>query len=502
VDRIYDLKQWLILEHFERGGVTVHYAYMASFAAVCLALVLCASTLCLFWAPQAAGGGVTLVMAYLNGTHVPKLLGWKALVAKIVGVVCACGSSLAVGPEGPMVHIGAAVASCLTLALPRALLGEVRGGEEGQEGEEGAEGEEGGFARGAGEERGGSEGSVPLVEEGVERLDKFHEQEEEEEEEEEVDMDALDEAETFATAAHARSVGGGGAGRGGGGGGGAGGLLRNPSHRTTRRAAALSRLLLDLASHATQREFISAGAAAGLAAAFGAPIGGVLFSLEEASSFWSRKVMWRSFICAAAASIVLAMLNDRGNAGLLFIGGVRPTTPRDYLHQLPFFVLTAAAAGVMGVVFNQFQAWLSLIRPASRHKFARLFECALVSLGTVTLKFTASHLAGTCVPQPAAWGEDDFGVRFTCPEGYINDVATTFFSSPDKAIGWMLSMGEHSWGQPYGFTPFGLAVCSGLYLVMMTAAFGTAVGRCTLNTTDPPPPRLIGWKVCRPMREG
>ena len=33
---------------------------------------------------------------------------------------------------------------------------------------------------------------------------------------------------------------------------------------------------------------------------------------------------------------------------MLFFGGVRPTTARDYLHQLPFFVVTAAAAGVAG----------------------------------------------------------------------------------------------------------------------------------------------------------
>ena len=102
---------------------------MTGYTALCLALVLGAASLCLFWAPQAQGGGVTSVMAYLNGTAIPGLLSWKSLVAKIFGVAAACGSSLAVGPEGPMVHIGAAMASVVTLAMPRAWLGEVRGGE-------------------------------------------------------------------------------------------------------------------------------------------------------------------------------------------------------------------------------------------------------------------------------------------------------------------------------------------------------------------------------------
>ena len=434
----------------------------ALFAATATVLGCVAGWFAVYYAPLASGGGVTQVMATLNGANIPGLLSGRTLSAKIAGTACGVGSALAIGPEGPMVHIGAGIASVCTLYWPRKKLCSDLVGNGGNE-------------RG----RGGESASDDDEDE-----DETSSSSSSSEEETDSDVEGL--ASPMILRDGRRGAG-----------------ARRHRHRNGRRrrrrrrhrdagagrAGLIARILfgaapkldddvlLDLASQSTQRDFISAGAAAGLAAAFGAPIGGVLFSFEEASTFWSQRTMWRCLMCAAMASFVLALLDLRGNPGMVFITGdtLRATTPRDYFHQLPFFVIVAAIAGLTGAMFNQIQAFMSRFRPSASNKLARMIECAFVVLATVGIRFAASAYAGQCMTPPDAWAKDDFGVRFNCAEGEINDIATVFFIYPGKSIGWMFGMAEHVWGEAYGFTPQGLAIAAGCYLLMMALAFGIAV---------------------------
>ncbi|KAJ3282937.1 hypothetical protein HK104_010632 [Borealophlyctis nickersoniae] len=95
-----------------------------------------------------------------------------------------------------------------------------------------------------------------------------------------------------------------------------------------------------------RREILSAAASAGVSVAFGAPIGGVLFSLEEVSYYFPLKTLWRSFFCALIAAITLKMFNPLGS-GKLVLFQVSYDGDWHAFELVPFMVL-----GVLGGLYG------------------------------------------------------------------------------------------------------------------------------------------------------
>ncbi|KAI0310925.1 chloride channel [Amylostereum chailletii] len=135
-----------------------------------------------------------------------------------------------------------------------------------------------------------------------------------------------------------------------------------------------------------RREILSAASAAGVAVAFGAPIGGVLFSLEEVSYFFPPKVMWRSFFCAMIAAITLRFLDPFGTGKLVLF---QVTYDKDWhAYELVPFLLLGVFGGVYGAYFSKLNyRWSRDVRNKTWLKTHPIAEVLLVTLLTTVLCF-------------------------------------------------------------------------------------------------------------------
>ncbi|KAL4529321.1 hypothetical protein Ndes2526A_g04115 [Nannochloris sp. 'desiccata'] len=418
--------RWLL----GHAHISIGWVFNVSYS---LALVYASTWLVVNIAPEAAGAGVAEVMSYLNGCHMPKVMNLKTLGVKFLSAALAVGSGLPVGPEGPMVHIGATIAS--------------------------------GMSQGHSTTLGWDSGL----------LKRF----------------------------------------------------QNPKDK---------------------RDFVTAGAAVGVATAFSAPIGGLLFVFEEVASFWQQALGWQIFFACMLAVLTADTLRSAVSAvrdGTFGLFDKEASTVffevQTQLTNHVFAVLPAAVcglvSGLMAIFFTFINLRVTRLRAELlRTKFQKMAEpCILiilfVTLGTLLPLFfpctptqcvviqgestpvcpegTPPRIQRivedtielyTCSPAaatsdiPPDWDTDPEKGNITVPKAY-NELATLMSVTGEDAIRHLLSRGTH---KEFGYAAIlcmlvfyfvgaavtaGSAISSGTFVPMLLigACIGRLIGLVTVN---------------------
>nr|KMM70802.1 LOW QUALITY PROTEIN: chloride channel protein 3 [Coccidioides posadasii RMSCC 3488] len=143
---------------------------------------------------------------------------------------------------------------------------------------------------------------------------------------------------------------------------------------------------LDSLNHneARKREVLSAAAAAGISVAFGSPIGGVLFSLEQLSYYFPDKTMWQSFVCAMVAAVTLHAL-DPFRTGKIVLYQVEHSQGFHRFEIFPFIFL-GILGGLYGGLFIKLNMRVARWRKSRRVSFPVL-EVLIVALITAVVNF-------------------------------------------------------------------------------------------------------------------
>lgn len=146
-------------------------------------------------------------------------------------------------------------------------------------------------------------------------------------------------------------------------------------------------------NEARKRELMSSAAAAGVAVAFGAPVGGVLFSLEEVSSFFPPQTMWRSIFCAIVAAFTINRLDPLPFHRYVMFE-VHFHHQWHLVELLPFGLL-GALGGAIGALFVRINTKICRRRKQSGVKRWPVTEAALVCMATSILDYPVVYLQGS-----------------------------------------------------------------------------------------------------------
>nr|KYP44053.1 Chloride channel protein CLC-b [Cajanus cajan] len=238
----------------------------------------------------------------------------------------------------------------------------------------------------------------------------------------------------------------------------------------------------------------------------GAPVGGVLFALEEVATWWRSALLWRTFFSTAVVVVVLRAtieLCHEGKCGLFGEGGLimydvsNVTVRYNAMDAIPV-VIIGVLGGVLGSLYNYLLHKVlrvyNLIN--QKGKMYKLLLSLSVALFTSICQYGLPFLA-KCTPCDPSFpdicptnGRSGNFKQFNCPDGHYNDLATLLLTTNDDAVRNIFSTNTPLEYQPssiliffalyciLGLITFGIAVPSGLFLpiILMGSGYGRLLG--------------------------
>ena len=256
----------------------------------------------------------------------------------------------------------------------------------------------------------------------------------------------------------------------------------------------------------------------GIAAAFKAPIGGILFTLEEGASYWSTSLTFRAFFCALITVLSFTIIfngftiTSTSNSGEFQFGSF-DTFLGYRTYELVIFTIMGVLGGLMGSLFNHINKKVTIFRMEKyeNNNYKRFVELLLITLAFATISFVLPLAWIQCTDLPTDtgnWTPQEFQllnklVQFNCPNNQYNELASLYFVGADTAMQQLYHFKEIN-GTSYPtfgtgclflfFIPYFLfaAVTSGTFApaglfvptLLAGAAFGRIVGHI-LNVAFP-----------------
>ena len=251
-----------------------------------------------------------------------------------------------------------------------------------------------------------------------------------------------------------------------------------------------------------KRDFVASGTAAGVAAAFGSPLGGLLFVIEEGASHFDHEMLWRVAASACTSYFTLNLLKSTiadkpgeiSYSGLINFGKFDDTSYT--LWQLVVFGIMGFIGACSGILFNGLNQRITQWRlQRMQNTKSKWLEVVFNGFTVATVAFMMVIIDKECENTNSDIDKNKW--QLGCMVGEESSAASLWYKTPEETVRALFhdKVSEFNLITLGVFTilywllscwTYGMSISSGLFVpsILIGAGWGRCVGLILNNYVE------------------